>query len=180
MRRQSYREDLVDAIGHPSAVSPDAEQLQANALRARLSAPSTINRFDRAHLVRSARSTSSRAPRCRRHATLTLIVTARGHHVGALRAHSTESRTSATSSQGCPWSTSNVRCQRRSRFRSRAVGNWDGDEWTDRHGQLLQGLNRSVVSRAAAVLQPPDGVVAARTRSSGIRFAIWNTASTAA
>ena len=26
MRRQSYREDLVDAIGHPSAVSPDAER----------------------------------------------------------------------------------------------------------------------------------------------------------
>jgi hypothetical protein len=24
--RQSYREDLVDAIGHPSAVSPDAER----------------------------------------------------------------------------------------------------------------------------------------------------------
>jgi hypothetical protein len=26
MRRQSYREDLVDAIGHPSAVSPGAER----------------------------------------------------------------------------------------------------------------------------------------------------------
>jgi hypothetical protein len=26
MRRQSYREDLVDAIGHPSALSPDAER----------------------------------------------------------------------------------------------------------------------------------------------------------
>ena len=26
MRQQSYREDLVDAIGHPSAVSPDAER----------------------------------------------------------------------------------------------------------------------------------------------------------
>ena len=26
MRRQSYGEDLVDAIGHPSAVSPDAER----------------------------------------------------------------------------------------------------------------------------------------------------------
>jgi len=25
MRQQSYREDLVDAIGHPSVVSPDAE-----------------------------------------------------------------------------------------------------------------------------------------------------------
>ncbi len=25
-RPQSYREDLVDAIGHPSAVSPDAER----------------------------------------------------------------------------------------------------------------------------------------------------------
>jgi hypothetical protein len=24
--RQSYREDLVDAVGHPSAVSPDAER----------------------------------------------------------------------------------------------------------------------------------------------------------
>jgi hypothetical protein len=26
MRQQSYREGLVDAIGHPSAVSPDAER----------------------------------------------------------------------------------------------------------------------------------------------------------
>jgi hypothetical protein len=26
MRRRSYGEDLVDAIGHPSAVSPDAER----------------------------------------------------------------------------------------------------------------------------------------------------------
>ena len=26
MRQQSYREDLVDAIRHPSAVSPDAER----------------------------------------------------------------------------------------------------------------------------------------------------------
>jgi hypothetical protein len=26
MLRQSYREDLVDATGHPSAVSPDAER----------------------------------------------------------------------------------------------------------------------------------------------------------
>jgi hypothetical protein len=26
MRQQSYREDLIDAIGHPSAVSPDAER----------------------------------------------------------------------------------------------------------------------------------------------------------
>ena len=24
--QQSYREDLIDAIGHPSAVSPDAER----------------------------------------------------------------------------------------------------------------------------------------------------------
>jgi hypothetical protein len=26
MRQRSYREDLVDAIGHPPAVSPDAER----------------------------------------------------------------------------------------------------------------------------------------------------------
>jgi hypothetical protein len=26
MRQQSYREDLVDVIGHPSAVSPGAER----------------------------------------------------------------------------------------------------------------------------------------------------------
>jgi hypothetical protein len=26
MRQQSYREDLVDAIGHPSALWPDAER----------------------------------------------------------------------------------------------------------------------------------------------------------
>jgi hypothetical protein len=101
-RQQSYREHPVDAIRHPSAVSPRRGALQADALRARLSALSTINRFDRAHRAidafdfKSTRSGVGVTPRPRSSSS------ARRHQVGALRAHSTASETSAASSQGVP------------------------------------------------------------------------------
>lgn len=70
--------------------------------------PRTINRFDRACLVRSARSTSSHALPRRRHATHPRSSSwTRRRDDGALRAHSPASR-SESSLQGCPWSTSNM------------------------------------------------------------------------
>ena len=71
--RQSYREDLIGAIAHSSAVLPDAS---AASQRSQSKAISAFNNqsIDRAHLGRSARSTSRHALRCRRHATSTLIV----------------------------------------------------------------------------------------------------------
>lgn len=73
MRQQPYREDLVDAIGHPFAVSPDAERWSR---RSQSNAASSCQQpVDRSHTFkRLARSTSSRVLRCRRHATSTLIV----------------------------------------------------------------------------------------------------------
>ena len=72
-RPQPYREDLVGAIAHASAVRPDAERCSQRSQSKALS-PFNNQSIDRAHLVRSARSTSSHALRCRRHATSTLIV----------------------------------------------------------------------------------------------------------
>jgi hypothetical protein len=73
-RPQSYREDLVGAIAHPSAVPPDAERCKRTLLEQgyqRLQ--QSIDLI--AHIVvRLARSTSSHALWCRRHATSTLIV----------------------------------------------------------------------------------------------------------
>src|SRR5262245_3289336 len=60
MRQQSYRKDLVDATGHPSAVSPDAEP-EADALRARLSAPSTTKHRSHAFHAITASDFKSRA-----------------------------------------------------------------------------------------------------------------------
>ena len=69
----SYREDLVGASRTPPQ-SRQTRSAVANALRAKALSPFNNQSIDRAHLVRSARSTSSHALRCRRHATSTLIV----------------------------------------------------------------------------------------------------------
>ena len=122
-RSRSYREDLIDAIGHPSAVSPDAELLKPTLSEQRCQLPSTTSTSIGHCPAISARSTSSRALRCRRHATSTLIVIARRPQVGARRAHSTASRTSVASSQRRTWSTSNRRIQDRSRSPSPAAVN---------------------------------------------------------
>jgi hypothetical protein len=122
-RSRSYREDLIDAVGHPSAVSPDAELLKPTLSEQRCQLPSTTSTSIGHCPAISARSTSSRALRCRRHATSTLIVIARRPQVGARRAHSTASRTSVASSQRRTWSTSNRRIQDRSRSPSPAAVN---------------------------------------------------------
>ena len=72
--RQSYREDLVGAIAHPSAVPPDAERCSQ---RSQSKALSLFNNqsIDRAHFScdQRVRLQVTRL-RCRRHATSTLIV----------------------------------------------------------------------------------------------------------
>jgi hypothetical protein len=119
---QSYREDLVGAIAHPSAVPPDAERCKRTLseqgyqrLQQSIDLIAHISCDQRVRL-QVTRSGVGVTPHPRSSSS------ARPPQVGAHRAHSNASRTSATSSKGCPWSTSNMRIRGRSRSRSRAVG----------------------------------------------------------
>ena len=98
--RQSYREDLVGAIGHPSAVR-QTRSAAANALRAKLSAPSTTNRLiahilcDQRVRLQVTRFGAGVTPHPRSSSRRANTMSARFEHTPP------HHETSASSSQGC-------------------------------------------------------------------------------